>query len=77
MNIHDMVFYTNEPGETMLLKSDWVAVVIAVLGTAVVVYYGWDSRHENPTMKKILYTLLTFVFILLMSCVYLTVADNG
>jgi bacteriorhodopsin len=72
-----MVFYTNEPGETMLLKSDWVAVVIAVLGTAVVVYYGWDSRHENPTMKKILYTLLTFVFILLMSCVYLTVADNG
>ncbi len=77
MNIHDMVFYTNEPGETMLLKSDWVAVVIAVLGTAVVMYYGWDSRHENPTMKKILYTLLTFVFILLMSCVYLTVADNG
>jgi bacteriorhodopsin len=72
-----MVFYTNEPGETMLLKSDWVAVVIAVLGTAVVMYYGWDSRHENPTMKKILYTLLTFVFILLMSCVYLTVADNG
>ncbi len=61
----------------MLLKSDWVAVVIAVLGTAVVMYYGWDSRHENPTMKKILYTLLTFVFILLMSCVYLTVADNG
>jgi glucan phosphoethanolaminetransferase (alkaline phosphatase superfamily) len=77
MNIHDMVFYTNEPGETMLLKSDWVAIVIAVLGTAVVTYYGWDSRHENPTMKKILYTLLTLMFILLMMCIYLMVSVNG
>ena len=77
MNIHDMVFYTNEPGETMLLKSDWVAIVIAVLGTAVVTYYGWDSRHEHPTMKKILYTLLTLMFILLLMCIYLMVSMNG
>jgi len=61
----------------MLLKSDWVAIVIAVLGTAVVAYYGWDSRHENPTMKKILYTLLTLMFILLMMCIYLMVRVNG
>ena len=61
----------------MLLKSDWVAIVIATLGTAVVMYYGWSSRHENPIMKKILYTLLTFMFILWMMCVYLMVSVNG
>jgi hypothetical protein len=72
-----MVSYTNEPGEIMLLKTDWVAVAIAVFGTGVVMYYGWDSRHENPTMKKILYTLLTFMFILLMLCIYLMVSANG
>ena len=54
MNIHDMVFYTNEPGETMLLKSDWVAIVIATLGTGVVMYYGWSSRNEHPIMRRIL-----------------------
>lgn len=61
----------------MLLKSDWVAIVIATLGTGVVMYYGWSSRHENPIMKKILYTLLTFMFILWMLCVYLMVSVNG
>ena len=61
----------------MLLKSDWVAIVIATLGTGVVMYYGWSSRHENPIMKKILYTLLTFMFILWMMCVYLMVNVNG
>lgn len=61
----------------MLLKSDWVAIVIATLGTGVVMYYGWSSRHENPIMKKILYTLLTFMFILWMMCVYLMVSVNG
>ena len=77
MNIHDMVSYTNEPGEIMLLKTDWVAIVIATLGTGVVMYYGWASRHEHPTMKKILYTLLTFMFILWMMCAYLMVSANG
>ena len=72
-----MVLYTNEPGETMLLKSDWVAIVIATLGTGVVMYYGWASRHEHPTMKKILYTLLTLMFILWMMCIYLMVSVNG
>jgi len=61
----------------VLLKTDWVAIVIAVLGTGVVTYYGWDSRHENPTMKKILYTLLTLMFILLLMCIYLMVGVNG
>ena len=61
----------------MLLKSDWVAIVIATLGTGVVMYYGWSSRHENPTMKKILYTLLTLMFILWMMCIYLMVSVNG
>ena len=77
MNIHDMVLYTNEPGETMLLKSDWVAIVIATLGTGVVVYYGWDSRHEHPTMKKILYTLLGLMLVLWGLCIYLMVSANG
>ena len=61
----------------MLLNSDWVAIVIAVLGTGVVMYYGWDSRHENPAMKKILYTLLAFMSILFALCIYLTVSVNG
>jgi len=61
----------------MLLKSDWVAIVIATLGAGVVVYHGWSSRHENPTIKKILYTLLMFMFILWMLCVYVVVNTNG
>lgn len=61
----------------MLLKTDWVAIVIAVLGTGVVTYYGWASRNENPTMKKLIYVLLASVFILLLLCAYLTIGANG
>jgi len=77
MNIHDMVFYTNEPGETMLLKSDWVAIVIATVGAGVVTYYGWSSRNEHPAMKKIIYTLLGLIFVLWMMCAFLTLTPNG
>lgn len=72
-----MVSYTNEPGEIMLLKTDWVAIVIATLGTGVVMYYGWASRHEHPTMKKILYTLLGLMLVLWGLCIYLMVSTNG
>ena len=61
----------------MLLKTDWVAIVIATLGTGVVVYYGWASRHEHPTMKKILYTLLGLMLVLWGLCIYLMVSANG
>ena len=61
----------------MLLKTDWLAIVIATFGVAVVVYYGWSSRNENPVMKKILYTLLAFIAILWGLCAYLLVAANG
>jgi hypothetical protein len=77
MNIHDMVFYTNEPGETMLLKTDWVAIVIATLGTGVVMYYGWSSRKEHPIMRRILYTLLALMLVLWGLCIYLMVSMNG
>ena len=72
-----MVSYTNETGEIMLLKTDWVAIVIATLGTGVVMYYGWASRHEHPTMKKILYTLLGLMLVLWGLCIYLMVSVNG
>lgn len=41
-----------------MLKTDWIAVFIAAFGVGVVVYQGWSSRNENPTMKKIIYTLI-------------------
>lgn len=61
----------------MLLKTDWAAIVIATFGVAVVTYYGWSSRNENPVMKKILYTLLVFMAVLWGLCVYLLVSANG
>ena len=61
----------------MLLKTDWVAIVIAVLGTGVVTYYGWASRNENPMMKKLIYVSLASVFTLLVLCAYMTIGANG
>jgi NADH:ubiquinone oxidoreductase subunit 4 (subunit M) len=48
----------------MLLKSDWFAIAIATVGVGIVIYLGWDSRHENPIMKKIIYTLLGLMAVL-------------
>lgn len=56
----------------MLLKSDWFAIAIATFGVAVVVCQGWSSRNEHPTMKKIIYTLLAFTFILWAMVVFTT-----
>lgn len=55
----------------MLLKTDWVAIVIATFGVGVMMYYGWSARNENPVMKKILYTLLVFITILWGLCSYI------
>ena len=56
----------------MLLKSDWFAIVIATLGVAVVVWYGWDARDEYPAMKKIIYSLLGLVLALWIMTLYVT-----
>ena len=76
MNIHDMVLHTNDGREKVLLKTDWVAIVIATFGVGVVTYYGWSARHENPIMKKILYTLLVFITILWGLCIFLLLEAN-
>jgi tellurite resistance protein TehA-like permease len=60
----------------VLLKTDWVAIVIATFGVAVVTYYGWSARNENPIMKKILYTLLVFITILWGLCIFLVLGEN-
>jgi arginine exporter protein ArgO len=76
LTIHDKVFYTNDGRDQVLLKTDWVAIVIATFGVAVVTYYGWSARNENPTMKKILYTLLVFIAVLWGLCAYILVSEN-
>jgi len=52
----------------VLTKSDWLSVMIATFGVGIVMYYGWSARNENPVMKKILYTLLGFIFALWILC---------
>ena len=71
-----MVLYTNDGREKVLLKTDWVAIVIATFGVCVVTYYGWSSRHENPIMKKILYTLLFFIAVLWGLCIFMLLEAN-
>jgi hypothetical protein len=47
-----------------MLKTDWVAVLIATFGAAVVVYHGWTSRNADPIMKKLIYGLLALISLL-------------
>ena len=56
----------------MLLKSDWFAIAIAMLGVAVVVWQGWNARNEYPAMKKIIYGLLGLVLALWIMILYVT-----
>ena len=69
--------HLDEPGDKVLLKTDWVAIAIATFGVGVVAYYGWPSRDESPVMKKILHTLLLLLAILWGLCTYLVVSANG
>ena len=71
-----MVLYTNDGRDQVLLKTDWVAIVIATFGAGVVTYYGWSARKENPVMKKILYTLLFLITILWALCIFLVLGEN-
>lgn len=77
MNIYDKVFIQTTGEIKVLLKSDWFAVAIATFGTAMVTYYGWSVRNENPIMKKILYTLLVFMLILWGLCTFILLSYNG
>ena len=74
---HDKVFYTNDRRDKVLLKTDWVAIVIATFGVAIVTYYGWSARKENPVMRKILYSLLVLITILWALCIYMVLEVNG
>jgi NADH:ubiquinone oxidoreductase subunit 4 (subunit M) len=61
----------------VLLKTDWFAIVIATLGVGVVVYHGWEARHKDPIMKRIVYGLLALIALLWAMCVALLLSTNG
>ena len=47
-----------------MLKTDWVAILIATFGAAVVIWHGWNSRKVDPVMRKIIYGLLGLITLL-------------
>ena len=60
-----------------MLKTDWVAVIIATLGTAVVVWHGWNSRNVDPVMRKIVYGLLALITLLWIMMTVLLMGGNA
>jgi tryptophan-rich sensory protein len=60
-----------------MLKTDWVAVFIATLGVAVIVWHGWNSRNADPIMKKILYGLLALISLLWIMMMVILVGGNA
>ena len=60
-----------------MLKTDWVAVIIATIGVAVVAYHGWSSRNVDPIMKKIVYGLLALITLLWIMMTALLIGGNA
>jgi tryptophan-rich sensory protein len=60
-----------------MLKTDWVAVFIATVGVAVIVWHGWNSRKADPIMRKILYGLLALIGLLWIMMLVLLVGGNA
>ena len=60
-----------------MLKTDWVAVIIATVGAGVVAWHGWNSRNVDPIMKKIIYGLLGLITLLWVMMTVLLVGGNS